>query len=62
MKRARYRGRKPRGGLTPEQAAVAILTVMAAVLLMTTKVNSQWCGKTCGQQFYEAVFVTEDWS
>ena len=49
-------------GVTPEQAAVAILTVMAAVLLMTMKVNSQWCGKTCGQQLYEAVFVTEDWS
>lgn len=62
MKRAGYRGRKPGGGLTPEQAAVAILTVMAAVLLMTMKVNSQWCGKTCGQQLYEAVFVTEDWS
>lgn len=62
MKRARYRGRKPRGGLTPEQTAAAILTVMAAVLLMTMKVNSQWCGKTCGQQLYEAVFVTEDWS
>ena len=42
MKRAGYRGRKPRGGLTPEQAAVAILTAMAAVLLMTMKVNSQW--------------------
>ena len=56
MKRAGYRGRKPGGGLTPEQAAVA------AVLLMTMKVNSQWCGKTCGQQLYEAVFVTEDWS
>ena len=39
MKRVRCRGRKPRGGLTPEQAAVAILTVMAAVLLMLSLIH-----------------------
>ena len=59
MKRVRYRGRRPRGGLTAEQVIVA---AAAAVLFLTMRVNSQWCGKTCGQQVYEALFVTEDWS
>lgn len=50
-----------RRGMTPEQAAIAAAVVMALVLLLTMKVNSQWCGKTCGQQFYEALQVTGDW-
>lgn len=64
MRRAerRYRGRRPRGGMTPGQIGVTAVTVILAVLLMTMKVNSQWCGQTCGEQLYEALFVTEDWS
>ena len=63
MKRAdrRYRGTRP-GGLTPMQVgAVAMLTIFV-ILLMTTKANSQYCGKGVGEQLYEAVFETEDWS
>ncbi len=58
----RYKGRRSRGGMTPGQIGVTAVTVILAVLLMTMKVNSQWCGQTCGEQLYEAVFVTEDWS
>lgn len=64
MRRAdgRYKGRRPRGGLTAGQVCVTAVTVILAVLLMTMKVNSQWCGMSVGEQLYEAVFVTEDWS
>ena len=61
MKRVRYRGRRPRGGLTAEQVIVAAAAAVLIVLFLTMRVNSQWCGKTCGQQVYEALFVTEDW-
>lgn len=63
MRRAeRYRGKRPRGGLTAEQVAAVALITLAAILVMTMKVNSQWCGQTCGEQLYEALFVTGDWS
>ena len=62
MKRVRYRGRRPRGGLMAEQVIVAAAAAVLVVLFLTMRVNSQWCGKTCGQQVYEALFVTEDWS
>lgn len=58
----RYKGRRPRGGMTPGQVCVVAVAVILAVLLMTMKVNSQWCGMSVGEQLYEAVFVTEDWS
>lgn len=63
MRRAdrRYRGRKPRGGLSAEQAGVVVLAVLVAMLVLTMKVNSQWCGKSVGEQVHQAVFVTKDW-
>lgn len=61
MRRARYRGRKPRAGLTETQVFAACLGILIAIVLMTLRVNSQWCGKSCGEQIYEAVFETEDW-
>lgn len=51
----------PRRGMTPEQAAIAAAVVIALVLLLTMKVNSQWCGKTCREQLHQALLVTEDW-
>ena len=55
MRRAeRYRGKRPRGGLTAEQVAAVALITLAAILVMTMK--------TCGEQLYEALFVTGDWS
>lgn len=63
MKRAeRYRGKRPRSGMTAEQVAAVALITLVAILVMTMKVNSQWCGQSCGEQLYEAMFVTEDWS
>lgn len=63
MKRAeRYRGKRPRSGMTAEQVAVVALITLVAILVMTMKVNSQWCGQTCGEQLCEAIFVTGDWS
>ena len=62
MKRAeRYRGKRPRGGLTAGQVAAMALITLAAVLVMTMKVSAQWCGQTCGEQLYIALFVAEDW-
>ena len=57
----RYRGKKPGSGLTPEQAGIVVLAALAAILVMTMKVNSQWCGMTVGEQVHEALFVTKDW-
>ena len=48
--------------MTAEQVAAVALITLAAILVMTMKVNSQWCGQTCGEQLYEALFVTGDWS
>ena len=59
--RRRYRGRRPRCGLTAEQAGVVVLAVLVAILVMTMKVNSQYCGMSVGEQVYQAVFVTKDW-
>lgn len=62
MKRAeRYRGRRPRSGMTAGQVAAMALITLAAVLVMTMKVSDQWCGQTCGEQLYIALFVAEDW-
>lgn len=63
MRRAdrRYRGRKTRGGLSAEQAGVVVLAVLVAILVMTMKVNSQYCGMSVGEQVHQAVFVTKDW-
>lgn len=60
MRRAKYRGRKPRGGLTPEQAVIAVLVTMVLVLLLTVRVNSAWTGLSCGEQLYQALLVTGD--
>lgn len=62
MKRAdRYRGKRPGSGLTAGQVAAMALITLAAVLVMTMKVSAQWCGQTCGEQLYIALFVAEDW-
>lgn len=50
MKRVRYRGRRPRGGLTAEQVIVAAAAAVLIVLFLTMRVNSQWCGKTAGSR------------
>lgn len=47
--------------MTETQVFAACLGLLIAIVLMTLRVNSQWCGKSCGEQIYEAVFVTEDW-
>ena len=45
MKRAeRYRGWRPRSGLTAGQVAAMALITLAALLVMTMKVSAQWCG------------------
>ena len=62
MKRAdRYRGKRPGVVLTTGQVAAMALITLAAVLVMTMKVSAQWCGQTCGEQLYIALFVAEDW-
>lgn len=63
MRRAdgRYRGRKPRGGLTAEQVILLSLVVLAAILMLTMRASSVWTGMSCREQLYQAVFVTEDW-
>lgn len=63
MKRADrgYRGRRPQGGLTPEQViGVAIITI-AAMLALTIHATSEWTGMSAGEQLYHALFVLEDW-
>lgn len=58
---ARYRGRRPRGGLTPEQViGVAIITI-AAMLALTIHATSEWTGMSAGDQLYHALYVLEDW-
>ena len=64
MKRAdrRYRGRKPRGGLTAGQAGIVIITIIVLMMVLTMKVSSHyWGGKSCGEQLYDAIFVAKDW-
>lgn len=61
MKGARYRGKKPRRGMTPEQAAIAAVVVMALMLLLTMQASSTWTGLSCREQLYQALLVTEDW-
>lgn len=61
MKCARYRGKKPRRGMTPEQATIAAVVVMALMLLLTMKASSTWTGLSCREQLYQALLVTEDW-
>lgn len=57
----RYRGRRPRGGLSAGQVgAVAILTLIA-ILVMTIHANSQWTGMSAGEQLHQALFVAKDW-
>ena len=63
MRRAdgRYRGRKPGKGLTSEQVILLSLVALAAILMLTMRASSVWTGMSCGEQLYQAVFVTEDW-
>lgn len=63
MRRAdgRYRGRKPRGGLTAEKVILLSLVALAAILMLTMRACSVWTGQTYGEQLYQALFVTEDW-
>ena len=50
-----------RRGMTPEQAAIAAVVVLALVLLLTMRANSSWPGLSCREQLYQALLVTEDW-
>lgn len=59
--RRRYRGKKPRGGLTAEQVAVAFLAAVVTILAITIHANCEWSGKSPEEQLYEALFVTKDW-
>ena len=62
MKRAeRYRGKRSRSGMTAGQVAAMALIGLVAMLVMTMKVSGQWCGQTCGEQLYIAMFVAKDW-
>ena len=44
-----------------EQAGIVVLAVLVAILVLTMRANSQYCGKSVGEQVYQAVFVTKDW-
>ena len=63
MRRAdgRYRGRKPRGGLSSEQVILLSLVALAAILMLTVRASSVWTGMSCGEQIHQALFVTKDW-
>lgn len=56
-----YRGKKPRRGLSPEQAGVVFLAALVAIMALTIHANSQWSGMSAGEQLYQAVFVAKDW-
>lgn len=57
----RYRGRKPRGGLTAEKVILLSLVALAAILMLTMRASSVWTGMSYREQLYHALFVTEDW-
>ena len=63
MRRAdgRYRGRKPRGGLSSEQVILLSLVALAAILMLTVRASSVWTGESCAEQIHQALFVTKDW-
>lgn len=63
MRRAdgRYRGQKPRSGLTAEQVILLSVVALAAILMLTMRVSSVWTGMSCREQLYQALCVTEDW-
>ncbi|WP_298022266.1 hypothetical protein [uncultured Dysosmobacter sp.] len=56
----RYRGKKPRGGLSPETVMLIAVLAMMAILTMTMRINRQWTGRSVRGQLYQAVFVTPD--
>lgn len=57
----RYRGRKPRSGLSAGQAGIMFVLVLAVMLVLTIHANSQWFGMTAGEQVHQALFVAKDW-
>lgn len=62
MRRARYRGRKPRGTLSDTQVCAVCLLLLAALAAMTIGAASRWSGRPAHELLYEAVFETEDWA
>lgn len=62
MRRAdRYRGKKPRGGLSPLGVATVAILTLICILYMTMTVSAEITGEEPGEQIYQALFVTKDW-
>lgn len=59
MRSRNYRGK--RRGFTAEQAIIAAVFVIEAVLLMTMKASSQWTGMEPAEQLKQAICETKDW-
>ena len=57
----RYRGKKPRSGLTAEQAIVVVLILMVATLVLTMRASAEITGMSVGEQLHQALFVAKDW-
>ena len=56
-----YRGKKPRSGFTAEQVIALATLVLAAVMALTIRANSQWTGMSAEEQLHQALFVAKDW-
>ena len=57
----RYRGKKPRGGISAEQAIAVVILLMVATLVMTMRVSAEITGMSAGEQLHQALFVAKDW-
>lgn len=57
-----YKGKRPRGGgLFAERAILLAVIVLAAIIALTIRANSQWTGMSAGEQLKQAVFEAKDW-
>ena len=56
-----YKGKKPRGGMSAGQVAIAAILVLLAMLAITIHMNTELTGQSAGDQIYTALFVAKDW-
>ena len=57
----RYRGRRPRSGLSGEQVIAVAIIMLVAMLVMTMKASAEITGMSVGEQMNQALFVAKDW-
>ncbi|WP_298032148.1 hypothetical protein [uncultured Dysosmobacter sp.] len=55
----RYRGRKPRGGPSPDAVMLLMILALITVMSMTMRLSGRLTGMTAREQLYHAICVEE---